>query len=235
MIEIADINLTNLCNARCPQCQRTDINGLGVAKNLPLITWSLNDFMNYFPKNTLDDIKEYSFCGTWGDPLMAKDIEPITYYIMDNSNAKVIITTNGSIRNEDFYTRIGNYSGKRLTIVIDVDGVDEEMHQKYRRGTSLKKSLSALRALSKTKAIPLSQTVLFKHNEKFKDIIKKIAIRNGSHGHNSYSSDRFEDRHIFSDKHILGVDSKDKNTFWFINEDGNKESLEKAIYDKNYM
>ena len=141
MIEIADINLTNLCNARCPQCQRTDINGLGVAKNLPLITWSLNDFMNYFPKNTLDDIKEYSFCGTWGDPLMAKDIEPITYYIMDNSNAKVIITTNGSIRNEDFYTRMGNYCGKRLTIVIDVDGVDEEMHQKYRRGTSLKNRL----------------------------------------------------------------------------------------------
>ena len=109
---------------------------------------------------------------------------------------------------------------------------------KYRRikmDSRLKKSLSALRALSKTKAIPLSQTVLFKHNEKFKDIIKKIAIRNGSHGHNSYSSDRFEDRHIFSDKHILGVDSKDKNTFWFINEDGNKESLERAIYDKNYM
>ena len=94
MIEIADINLTNLCNARCPQCQRTAEIGLETLKGLPMITWSLQDFMNYFPKNCLDDIKEYSFCGTWGDPLMAKDIEPIVHYIMDNSNAKVIITTN---------------------------------------------------------------------------------------------------------------------------------------------
>ena len=103
MIEIADINLTNLCNARCPQCQRTAEIGLGTLKDLPMITWSLQDFMNYFSKETLDDIKEYSFCGTWGDPLMAKDIEPIVHYIMDNSNAKVIITTNGSIRKDDFY------------------------------------------------------------------------------------------------------------------------------------
>ena len=113
MIQVADINLTNLCNARCPQCQRTSPFGLHTAKNLPLTTWSLLDFKNYFPKNTLNDMKEYSFCGTYGDPLMAKDIESIVYYIMDNSNAKVIITTNGSIRKDDLYTRIGNYWGRR--------------------------------------------------------------------------------------------------------------------------
>ena len=140
MIEVADINLTNLCNARCPQCQRTAEIGLDTLKGLPMITWSLQDFIDYFPKDTLDDIKEYSFCGTWGDPLMAKDIEPIVYYIMDNSKAKVIITTNGSIRKDDFYIRLGKYCGKRLSMVIDVDGITEEMHQRYRRGTSLKKS-----------------------------------------------------------------------------------------------
>ena len=218
MIEIADINLTNLCNARCPQCQRTSPHGLHTDIKLPLTTWSLLDFKNYFPKNSLDDIKEYSFCGTYGDPLMAKDIESIVYYIMDNSNAKVIITTNGSIRKDDFYIRLGNYCGRRLSMVIDVDGTTEEMHQKYRRGTSLKKSLSALRALSTTKAIPLSQTVLFKHNEMYVEQIKKLAIENGSHNHISYPSDRF-----------------DGNLFTFINEDGKEETLEKAIHAKNYM
>ncbi len=34
MIEIADINLTNLCNARCPQCQRTAEIGLDTLKGL---------------------------------------------------------------------------------------------------------------------------------------------------------------------------------------------------------
>ena len=218
MIEIADINLTNLCNARCPQCDRTSPDGLRHHKGLPLTTWSLLDFKNYFPKNTLDDMKEYSFCGTWGDPLMAKDIESIVYYIMDNSNAKVIITTNGSIRKEDFYKRLGEYCGRRLSMVIDVDGTTEEMHQRYRRGTSLKKSLSALKALSITNAIPLSQTVLFKHNEMYVEQIKKLAIENGSHYHVSYPSDRFKG-----------------NTFSFINESGNKETLERAVHAKNYM
>ena len=218
MIEIADINLTNLCNARCPQCQRTAEIGLDTLKGLSMITWSLQDFMNYFPNNCLDDINEYSFCGTWGAPLMAKDIESIVYYIMDNSNAKVIITTNGSIRKDDFYVRLGNYCGRRLSMVIDVDGTTEEMHQKYRRGTSLKKSLSALKALSSTKAIPLSQTVLFKHNEMYDRQIKRLAIKNGSRNHISYPSDRF-----------------DGNSFTFINEDGKEETLEKAIHAKNYM
>ena len=223
MIEIADINLTNLCNARCPQCQRTSPFGLHTAKNLPLTTWSLLDFKNYFPKNSLDDIKEYSFCGTYGDPLMAKDIESIVYYIMDNSNAKVIITTNGSIRKDDFYIRLGNYCGRRLSMVIDVDGTTEEMHQKYRRGTSLKKSLLALQALSTTKAKPLSQTVLFKHNEMYVEQIKKLAIENGSHNHVSYPSDRFDFLH------------GDLNTFNFTNEDGEHETLERAVHVKNYM
>ena len=223
MIEVADINLTNLCNAGCPQCQRTSPFGLHTDINLPLTTWSLEDFKTYFPKDSLDDLKEYSFCGTYGDPLMAKDIEPIVYYIMDNSMAKVIITTNGSIRNEDFYTRLGEYCGRRLKFVIDVDGITEEMHQKYRRRTSLKKSLAALNAISKTKAIPLSQTVLFKHNEMYKTQIESLAKRNGSHQHNSYPSDRFDNQ------------NGDENTFKFINENGEADTLERAVYAKNYM
>ena len=149
---------------------------------------------------------------------LAKDIEPIVHYIIDNSNAKVIITTNGSIRKEDFYKRLGKYCGRRLSMVIDVDGVDEQMHQKYRRGTSLKKSLSALKALSTTSAIPLSQTVLFKHNEMYEKKIKKLAIKNGSKNHISYPSDRF-DGHIFN----------------FINENGEADTLERAVHAKNYM
>ena len=219
MIEVADINLTNLCNAGCPQCQRTSPYDLHTDIDLPLTTWSLEDFKTYFPKNTLDELKEYSFCGTYGDPLMAKDIEPIVYYIMDNSVAKVIITTNGSIRNGDFYIRLGEYCGRRLSFVIDVDGTTEEMHQKYRRRTSLKKSLAALKAISKTKAIPLSQTVLFKHNEMYKEEIEQMAKANGSHFHVSYPSDRFDDGGIFR----------------FQNENGDAEILERAVYVQNNM
>lgn len=210
-----DVAVTNLCNARCPQCQRTDVNGLGTVKTLPLTTWSFDDFKRRFPISTLNHSKEYSFCGTWGDPLMAKDIDKMCHYIIDNSNANIIITTNGSIRKEDFYWNLGVYCGRRLSMVIDVDGINEEMHQKYRRGTSLKKSLAALRSLSQTKAIPLSQSIIFKHNEDYKDEIEQLALSNGSHYHQHYNSDRFDNL----------------KKFWFLNEQGEKEFLEKTSYE----
>ena len=207
-----DIAITNLCNAKCPQCNRTDINGLGTLDSIPLITWTLSDFKRRFPVSTLNYIDRYSFSGTWGDPLMAKDIEPIVKYIMDNSTSSVIITTNGSIRSDEFYWNLGVYCGKRLSMVIDVDGINEDMHQKYRRGTALRKSLDALEVLSQTKAIPLSQSIIFKHNQDYKDQIKELAIKHGSQHHSHCISDRFSN----------------SNKFWFTNENGNKEFLEKA-------
>ena len=211
---VVDVAITNLCNARCPQCQRTDRNGLGTVSTLPLITWSLNDFKKRFNIKCLKDISEISFCGTWGDPLMAKDIEPIVKYIMDNSKVKVMITTNGSIRTDKFYWDLGVYCGRRLSMVIDVDGIDEQMHQKYRRGTSLRKSLDALLSLSQTKAIPLSQSIIFKHNEEYKDQIKELALSHGSQFHQHFNSDRF-----------------DGKTEWhFINEKGQREFLERTTH-----
>lgn len=211
---VVDVAITNLCNARCPQCQRTDRNGLGTVSTLPLTTWSLNDFKKRFTVKCLEDISEVSFCGTWGDPLMAKDIEPIVHYIIDNSRANIMITTNGSIRTDKFYWDLGIYCGRRLSMVIDVDGIDEQMHQKYRRGTSLRKSLDALTSLSQTKAIPLSQSIIFKHNEDYKDQIKELALSHGSHFHQHFNSDRF-----------------DGKTEWhFINEKGQREFLERTTH-----
>ncbi len=208
-----DIAITNRCNARCPQCHRTDANGLGDVDWLPIISWSLDDFIKMFPRETLDDIEEYSFCGTWGDPMMAKDIERICHYIIDNSKAKVLITTNGSIRNEEFYWNLGIRCGTRLSIVFDVDGITEEMHQKYRRGASLKKVLNNMNTLSQTPATTLSQSIIFKHNQDYKKEISKLAKDNGSENHEFCNSNRF---------YFGGT------KFNFINEQGQEEYLEKA-------
>lgn len=61
--------------------------------------------MNYlrkdFPKGHAS-ISGFYFCGTWGDPMMAKDIYEITEYVLENSNAGISINTNGGMRDEDF-------------------------------------------------------------------------------------------------------------------------------------
>ena len=69
-----DLSVTNFCNAGCPQCDRTNPNGCGTDDWLPLTQWSLQDFKKAFPKDSLNQLGELQFCGTWGDPMMLKDI-----------------------------------------------------------------------------------------------------------------------------------------------------------------
>ena len=69
------MDIGTYCNAGCPQCHRTNINNIGKKVDwLPLIQWHLNDFKKAFPKEQIDNIKEFHFCGTWGDPTMNRDI-----------------------------------------------------------------------------------------------------------------------------------------------------------------
>ena len=48
------LDLSTFCNASCPQCHRTDANGLGKVDWLPLIKWSLKDFIRQFPPGSID-------------------------------------------------------------------------------------------------------------------------------------------------------------------------------------
>ena len=43
------LSLTNLCNAACPQCNRTDRFTLKDAANMPKSDWSFEEFKIAFP------------------------------------------------------------------------------------------------------------------------------------------------------------------------------------------
>lgn len=186
------MDISTYCNAGCPQCHRTNPKGLAKQDWLPLIKWSLEDFVKAFPISEMKNVKRFNFCGTWGDPMMAKDILKIVEYIINNSNSEVIITTNGSLRSDDFWWDIGVLGGKRLQVIFDIDGINQEMHEKYRRFTNLETVLSNLRTFSQTNAAVKTQTVLFKHNQDYKDEIRALAISNGSMSHTFVISDRFD-------------------------------------------
>ena len=74
VINDIQFSITNHCNAACPQCHRTDTNGLGTVDWLPVFSWSLDEFKTYLPIKELQKMKIINFCGTWGDPMMAKNI-----------------------------------------------------------------------------------------------------------------------------------------------------------------
>jgi len=167
------LDITTYCNAACPQCHRTNPNGLGKVDWLPLIQWSLEDFKKAFPIKTLNHIKNFNFCGTWGDPIMNKDIFEIIQYVIRNSNCYIFINTNGSFRDEFWWTHLGYIIRDRGRVVFDVDGTTQEMHSHYRQKTDLDKILKNMKAYSQYGFINIF-TVIYKHNENYLKDIKKM-------------------------------------------------------------
>lgn len=209
------LDISTYCNAGCPQCHRTNPNGLGKADWLPLIRWDLKTFKQAFPTEEIYKVTRFKFCGTWGDPIMCKGLLEMCEHIINNSNAEISIDTNGSIRDSDWWWRLGVLCGDRLEVVFAIDGIDQEMHQKYRRFTNLEKVLDNMETLSYTQANICSQTILFKHNQEYKEQIMQLVKQYGSKRHSFVISDRF-----------------DKDTIKkFINEKGDEEYFERADQD----
>ncbi len=208
------LDVSTYCNAGCPQCHRTSEDGLGKIDWLPLIQWDLKTFQKAFPVEELTKVKKFDFCGTWGDPVMCKELDKMIKYIIDNSAARVTMNTNGSIRSEEWWWNLGVMCAERLQVTFDIDGPTQEMHARYRRFTDLQKVLDNMQSLSNTHSYVSSQTILFKHNQDYKTEIEDLVKEYGSRSHTFAISDRFDK-------------SKDGKR-WFTNEDGEKEYLEEA-------
>ncbi len=208
------VDITTNCNAGCPMCHRTNPkNKCKTADWLPTIDWSLEQFKKAYPKNVIEVSNKITICGTWGDPLMNKDILKIIKYIREtNKNVAISIHTNGSLRNSDFWWELGVIGDKKLHVIFAVEGIDQEMHELYRQKTFLNKILNNMQILANTKAKVHSQTIIFKHNKPFLSDIEKLCYENGSTYHT----------HIYTDRFHGGK-------YDFIDSKGKKQTLKKPI------
>ena len=185
------LDLCTHCNAGCPQCHRTDPNGLKKQSWLPLIQWSLDMFKKAFPIESLNLIYEFQICGTWGDPIMNKDIYKICEYVIKNSECLVTLNTNGSLRDEFWWYSLGHLCGDRLNVFFDVDGTTQEMHSLYRQNTNLQKILDNMKALSSHSNATV-YTIKFKHNQDFIEDIQKLVSNYGCTEFYAVPSNRWE-------------------------------------------
>lgn len=207
------LDITTYCNAGCPQCHRTNPNGLGKADWLPLIQWDLEAFKKAFPPYLLSSIySNLQICGSWGEPAMNKDLYDIVKYIVDNSSVIVRINTNGSVRDELWWWKLGALAGKQLKVTFDVDGIDQEMHSLYRQNTDLEKILNNMSAIAETDAEVHTNTIIFKHNEPYLKEIEDLCKEHGATVCEFIESNRFEG----------------KSSFEFINSKNEKQVLEKC-------
>lgn len=165
---IAWLDVSTYCNAACPQCHRTDPNGLGKSHWLPLIQWTIDEFKKAFPLKSICNFRRFEFCGTWGDPVMNKDLLDMVRYVRENNpDAYIQINTNGSIRDEDWWWDLGVVGGDKLQVWFDVDGIDQEMHSLYRQKTDLEKIKENIESYTSTGADSCAMVIVFQHNQDY--------------------------------------------------------------------
>lgn len=186
-----NIEISSLCNARCPQCDRTSIQTGKAEEWINEEYWSLDFFKHCFPPDVVSHIKKFVICGKNGEPISNPHFGEICEYIIDNSKAEIAVNTNGSLKTEDWWWNLGVKCGERLTVTFAIDGCTQEMHEYYRVNTDLDKILNNMSVLASTKAKIETFTVLFKHNIDHYEEIRQMCFDNGSIKHKHIESTRF--------------------------------------------
>ncbi len=139
-IEEIEIELTGTCNLDCPICLRT-INHPGKNK-LSIDFWI--DTIKSFP-----NLKRICIAGSYSEPTLYKGLFDIIKYL-GTTDLQCEFYTNSSLYNTDYWRELGKIFPENIKIYFTICGTTEELHQKYRRGSTLKKVLENAYAFLET-------------------------------------------------------------------------------------
>ncbi len=137
-IKAIHLEVTDHCNASCPQCSRNKLGG-AVNPHLPKKELSLEDIKTIIPPEYVKGLKRLYMCGNYGDPIVAKDtLEIFQYLRSENSDMNLAMNTNASARDENWWRILGETFGERGNVKFGIDGL-EDTHAIYRRKTDFNK------------------------------------------------------------------------------------------------
>lgn len=177
------LELTSACNSGCLDCNRfvknTDILNPSVH-----IGWFTDEmFDNTFTPEICKQLEYVNFTGTYGESSLHPKFFEFLHKIADRvpHKIKILMETNGGTHNTEWWAEFGKILTERFheksQITFALDGIDDETHQKYRRGVPFEK------VMSNAKAMPAEmvrwQMIEFSHNAHQFDKAKEMAEENG--------------------------------------------------------
>lgn len=160
LVKDTELELTNLCNAKCPLCYRNNkdyISKVPYQRPLNEVIDQLNLFTN------LESIK---LVGTISEPTLYKDFFPLINYL-NLRNIEIEICTNGDTHQPSWWGELGKLLKKDDKVFFTICGSTQALHEVYRKGTKLQNILdnaSTLRKFSKYKN-DYAQLIRFNYND----------------------------------------------------------------------
>lgn len=147
-------------------CAR-NINGGRQNPRLYLRELSIDHIKKFFPTAILKNLKEVFICGSYGEPILAKDILEITNFFVENTNSETrfFFDTNGSVRSPSWWHEFASFlPPHRSLVAFGLDGL-RDTHAIYRRGTNFDKILDNAKSFIQAGGNARWSFLAFKHNE----------------------------------------------------------------------
>jgi MoaA/NifB/PqqE/SkfB family radical SAM enzyme len=159
-IKHVHLEVSSLCNASCPWCPRT-FWGYPYNGGYPEVNLTLTQIRHIFTSNFLQQLNEIYINGNFGDIVMNPEgAEIVEYFRSTNTNLKIIISTNGSARNKEFWSRLA-LAGAEVSFCID--GL-EDTHHLYRQNTLWSTVIKNAKSFIAAGGQSTWKLIKFKHN-----------------------------------------------------------------------
>ncbi len=175
MIDINDIKdvhleISSMCNARCPLCPR-NFRGYPFNDGYDEVNMTLHNAKKIFSPEFLKQLSSIRINGNFGDIVM----NPESPYILDyfkshNKNLKLVVSTNGSGRNKEFWVSLS----KTAEIYFCLDGLSDT-HKLYRQNTDWDVIIKNAKIVIKNGGIAHWKFIKFEHNKHQIDACQELS------------------------------------------------------------
>lgn len=165
---------TSFCNIACPHCPRTSVDGY---TNVELSHWDTKTVMKNFQTESMTKLQKVVIEGDFGDPLMHPNIKEIVEQFVSHPNAPcVILTTNGTIRDSNWWASLPQ--AKNFVVTFSIDGLKDTNHI-YRVGADFDTIIKNAKAFIDNGGQAIWKCIVFQHNQYQLDQITEFAKEMG--------------------------------------------------------
>jgi MoaA/NifB/PqqE/SkfB family radical SAM enzyme len=160
-VKIIELELSTLCGASCPLCYR---NYKVFDDHYPeTIVRPLEDIQNQICE--YPNLEEILLVGSISEPTLYQDFQCLVEFIK-SKGIKIEICTNGDTQDEGWWYELASLLTPEDGVYFTVCGSTQEIHEVYRRGTSLKRILENADAYRQGgKGNDYAQCIRFEYND----------------------------------------------------------------------
>ncbi len=189
-IKQVHLEVTERCNAACPQCPRR-IEGGVLNPRLTMAELSLGQVQAILRPGFLQQLKKVYLCGNYGDAAAATDTLGIVRYLRESShNLQIGVHSNGSLRDSAWWADLAAAIGQNGYARFAIDGLEDTNHI-YRRNTDWQKILANAQAFIAARGRAEWDFIVFAHNEHQVESARALAEQMGFASFNVKRTARF--------------------------------------------